>query len=87
MKYKGWVSTGIVGSEEKFEFEVIDEEVEGMSEEHRIAYIEDIASDMMHERIEWGYEAVPPSAEMPELSFAANETPVVDPRRERDAYI
>jgi hypothetical protein len=56
MKFKGHVSTGLVGSKNTFEFELPDEDFEGLTDAEREHLINEEAMNAMLEVISWDYE-------------------------------
>ena len=55
MKLTVWACTDKVGSNVERSIEIPDEDMEGMDERDKAAYIEDWCKDEMLEMIEWGY--------------------------------
>lgn len=58
MKLRIYVETGIVGGDRESIIEVLDEELEGLTEEQRQATLEEIATDEFNNLVSWGWEEV-----------------------------
>lgn len=51
-----YLSTDLVGSRVERDFEIDDEELEGLSEQDRDTLIREYAQDELYHLYEWGYE-------------------------------
>lgn len=56
MKVIGFVATNRVGSKVKFEVEIPDEELEGLTEIERERWIGESVQDVMWDHVDWGWE-------------------------------
>lgn len=57
-KFIAWVSTFVSGSECRDEFEIEDEELEGLTEVEQEEYITDVARDVINNLYEWGWKPI-----------------------------
>jgi len=58
MKFKVWVSTGLVGSKRETIVEIPDNDIEGLTARARNYIIEEDCKEAMFEMIEWNFEEV-----------------------------
>jgi hypothetical protein len=56
VKLKVYAGTRYVGSTVEDEIEIDDEDIEGMSEDQKQIFFNDLAHEWMLENIEWGFE-------------------------------
>lgn len=54
------VNTGYVGCDRREEIEIYDDDIEGMNEQQRNDYIDEVVREWMFDQIEWGWSLTPP---------------------------